>query len=123
MCPGREGDPTMSSGPISRTGTAGPVQPRSWIREGLVASGRGVALTGLILAEAGMLCARAVVVTFAGLGVGLFLIPGTLLAIRRLANLTRQLASQWCGVGIAVPYLPQPVTDGGDPLCGVSGGC
>ncbi len=106
----------MSSGPMSRADTAGPGRPRSWIREGLIASGRGAALTGLILAEAGMLCALAVVVTFAGLGVGLFLIPGTLLAIRRLANLTRQLAGRWCGVDIAVPYLPQPVTGGGDPF-------
>ncbi len=63
-----------------------------------------------------MLCALAVVVTFAGLGVGVFLIPGTLLAVRRLANLTRQLAGDWCGVDIAVPYLPQPATGGGDPF-------
>jgi hypothetical protein len=43
---------------------------------GLVAAWRGVALTGLILAEAGMLVALALAVTFAGLGFGLLLIPG-----------------------------------------------
>jgi hypothetical protein len=37
-------------------------------------------------------------------------------AAARLAKLTRQLAGRWCGVDIAVPYLPQPVTGGGDPF-------
>jgi len=62
-----------------------------------------------------MLCVLAVAVTFAGLGFGLLLIPGTLLAVRRLANRTRRLAGEWCGVDIAVPYLPQPAADGEDP--------
>jgi signal transduction histidine kinase len=104
----------MSSGPISRGGP-GPARPGSWVADGLIASGRGVGLTGLILAEAGMLCALALAVTFAGLGFGLLLIPGTLLVIRRLANRTRRLAGEWCGVGIAVPYLPQSAADGAEP--------
>jgi signal transduction histidine kinase len=40
-----------------------------------------------------------------------FLTPGALLAIRRLAMLTRRLAGQWCGVPIAAAYWqPPPAT-------------
>jgi signal transduction histidine kinase len=34
----------------------------------------------------------------------LLYIPPTLLAVRRLANVTRRLSGQWCGVPIPVPY-------------------
>lgn len=42
----------------------------------------------------------------------LLLIPRCQRALRRLANLNRRLARQWCGVPIAIPYLPPP--DDGD---------
>jgi signal transduction histidine kinase len=43
-----------------------------------------------------------------------FLVPGALLAIRRLAMLTRRLTGQWCGVPIAAAYRqPPPVTHPG----------
>ena len=87
--------------------------PRSWIGRGLIASGRGVALTGLILAEFAMLCALAVAVAFAAVGVGLLFIPGIVVAARTLANTTRRLAGKWCGVGIAVPYRPVPAVAAG----------
>ncbi len=46
--------------------------------------------------------------TLAGLGLGVLLLPAVLLGMRRLANLTRQLAGQWCGVPIAAAYRPLP---------------
>jgi signal transduction histidine kinase len=35
-------------------------------------------------------------------------VPAVLLALRRLAGLTRQLAGEWCGVPIAESYQPPP---------------
>jgi signal transduction histidine kinase len=46
-----------------------------------------------------------------GLAAIRFIVPGALLAIRRLAMLTRRLAKQWCGVPIAAAYKqPPPAT-------------
>jgi signal transduction histidine kinase len=105
----------MMSAPSSRERTVRDEPARSWFSGGLVASGRGVVLTGLILAEAGMLLALAVVVTLAGIVVGLFLIPGTLLASRQLASTIRRRSGEWCGVPIADPYLPPPWGEGDQP--------
>jgi signal transduction histidine kinase len=88
---------------------------RSRTGRGLIASARGIALTGLILAEFGMLCALAIAVTFAVVGVGLLFIPGLVMASRALANTTRRLAGEWCGVRIAVPYRPAPTGAGSNP--------
>jgi signal transduction histidine kinase len=44
----------------------------------------------------------------AGFAIGRFLVPVVLLALRRLAGLTRQLAGEWCGVPIAESYQPPP---------------
>ncbi len=44
----------------------------------------------------------------AGFVIGRFLVPAVLLALRRLAGLTRQLAGEWCGVPIAESYQPPP---------------
>ena len=99
-----------------RQGSADEVdRARSWFGGGLVAAGRGVVLTGLILAEAGVLCALAIAVSLAGLGFGLLLIPDTLLAGRRLTSRIRRLAGKWPGVPIAVPYRPQPWDEGARP--------
>jgi signal transduction histidine kinase len=98
----------MTSSPSIPAGPASGPAPGSRIGRGLVAAGRGIALTGLILAEFGMLCALAVAVTFSVIGVGLLFIPGIVLAARALADTTRRLAREWCGVPIAVPYLPAP---------------
>ena len=43
-----------------------------------------------------------------GLAIGRFLVPPVLLALRRLAGLTRRLAGEWCGVPIAESYQPPP---------------
>jgi signal transduction histidine kinase len=51
---------------------------------------------------------RDVLAMVIGLVVVRFLTPGALLAIRRLAMLTRRLAGQWCGVPIAAAYRQPP---------------
>jgi signal transduction histidine kinase len=48
----------------------------------------------------------ALLVLAAGLGIGRFFGPATLVAMRRLTNLTRRLAGEWCGVPIAELYRP-----------------
>jgi signal transduction histidine kinase len=50
----------------------------------------------------------ALLVLAAGLAIGRFFVPPVLLALRRLASLTRRLAGEWCGVAIAEPYRPAP---------------
>jgi signal transduction histidine kinase len=72
--------------------------------EGLVAAGRGVVFGGLMVASASLWLALSVVLALSVLGFGLLLIPPTLLAMRRLANLYRSLSARWCGVAIATPY-------------------
>ncbi len=116
------------------------MSPRGRLRfglgSGLVAAGRGLALTGLMLAGlglvlvaaagplftvfgAGMLIAGnvtvfvhrmllAIVLLLAGPGLVRFGLPVALLGLRRLARLTRRLAGEWCGVPIAEAYRPRP---------------
>ena len=113
-------------------------RPQFGLGAGLTAAARGLAFTGLMLAglvlmvvilgAAGLIVvgllaltdgtrsfeARwkvpvALLVIGAGFLVGRFLLPPTLLGIRRLASLTRRLAGEWCGVPIAGPRpLPPP---------------
>jgi hypothetical protein len=94
---------TMSSNVNAQQGW-----PSSRIGGGLVASRRGLALAGLMLAGIGLWVALAFAVTFVVLGYGLVLIPGILLAVRSLADRVRRLAGEWCGVDIGIPYLRQP---------------
>ena len=87
--------------------TGNSVTPRrrgSWINAGLVGSVRGLALVGVALAEAGLILALASEVNLWALVYPVLLIPPTLLAVRRLANVTRRLSGQWCGVPIPQPY-------------------
>src|SRR5262249_18519056 len=81
-----------------------PRQRGSWAGRGALDSVRGLAFPGLDLAEAGLLLALSLELRFAVLVYPLLLIPPTLLAVRRLANVTRRLAGQWCGIPIPVPY-------------------
>jgi signal transduction histidine kinase len=76
----------------------------SWAGERFLGSARGLAFVGLALAEAGLVTALAVIVCFAIFVYPLLLIPPTLLAVRRLANVTRRLSGRWCGVPIPLPY-------------------
>jgi signal transduction histidine kinase len=94
-----------------------------WSRPGAAMTGwaRGLALWVLSLVDAGLLLALPLVIGQAvdavftsrkgflsGFGFGLLLIPGIIVILRPLANLTRGLADWWCGVPVAVPYLPPP---------------
>ena len=105
----------MISAPTRPEGAIQGDSARSWLSGGLVAAGRGVALTGLILAEVGVLVALAIAVTLAAVGFGLLLIPDTLLAGRGLTSRIRRRAGEWSGVPIAVPYRPQPAGDAARP--------
>jgi signal transduction histidine kinase len=81
-----------------------PGKPYSRIGVGLVGSARGLALVGVALAEAGFILALVSEVNLWALVYPVLLIPPTLLAVRRLANVTRRLSGQWCGVPIPQPY-------------------
>jgi len=99
--------------------TPGPVTPRlrgSWAGRGLLDSVHGLAFVGLALAEAALILALVVELSDAALIFPLLLIPPTLLAVRRLANVTRRLSGQWCGVPIPEPYRVYPERD---PRAGV----
>ena len=116
---------------------AGQGRPRPWVRGGMTAAGRGMVLSGLSLAGLGLLLivlAAAVLTGFGmislltgsyglhglrtllelagGLAIGRFLLPAALLGMRSMANTTRRLSGEWCGVPIADGYQPPPVTDG-----------
>jgi signal transduction histidine kinase len=87
----------------------------TWGRGRLTATGHGVALGVLALAEAIVWALLMVVAVLAGCCIGLPLVPGSVLGVRRLAGLTRQLSAQWCGVPITAAYRPPPAAaaDGG----------
>src|SRR6516165_11585912 len=76
----------------------------SWAGRGLLDSVRGLAFVGLALAEAGLILALIVELSDAAVIFPLLLIPPTLLAVRRLANVVRRLSGEWCGVPIPEPY-------------------
>jgi len=84
------------------------------IGAGLADSARGLAFLSLALAEAGLILALILELSSAIFGYPLLLIPPTLLAVRRLANVTRRLSGEWCGVPIPVPYraYAKPVQGG-----------
>ncbi|MGA2830472.1 MAG: histidine kinase [Streptosporangiaceae bacterium] len=109
---------------------------RPGVRGDIIAAGRGLAFGGLMLAGLGLLLVPVIALILVGLGAGVVIgataLPGiqravlgllliltgllmgrllmlsVLLAVRRLAILTRRLAREWCGVPIAEAYLPPP---------------
>jgi len=111
-------------------------RPRLTPAAGLAAAFQGVALAVLMLAGLGLLLVMlasvfltalgfgvlalagglpgdqrillALLLVGAGLGIGRFIVPATLVALRELTNLTRRLAGEWCGVTITEPYGPPP---------------
>ena len=94
----------MSGGTVATGNSITPRRRGSWAGERLLGSGRGLAFLALALAEAGLLLALTLELSFAVFVYPLLLIPPTLLAVRRLANVTRRLSGRWCGVPIPVPY-------------------
>ena len=94
----------MNGGTIATGNSTTPRRRGSWVGERLLGSARGLAFLGLALAEAGLVTALAFIVSFAIFVYPLLLLPPTLRAVRRLANVTRRLSGVWCGVPIPVPY-------------------
>jgi signal transduction histidine kinase len=83
-----------------------PRQRGSWIGARLLSSVHGLAFVGLALAEAGLILALALELSFAIFVYPLLFIPPTLLAVRRLASVVRRLSGEWCRVPIPEPYRP-----------------
>ena len=67
-------------------------QRGSWAGRGLLDSVHGLAFVGLALAEAGLILALVIELSDAAVIFPLLLIPPTLLAVRRLANVVRRLS-------------------------------
>ena len=88
-----------------------PRQRGSWIGAGLLSSVHGLAFVGLALAEAGLILALTLELSFAIFVYPLLFIPPTLLAVRRLASVVRRLSGEWCGVPIPEPYRPYREAD------------
>src|ERR1700728_1993863 len=78
----------------------------AWLNGRMTACARGAMLGALAIAEAVLLHPVLFVLAF------LIPIPGIGLAARQLADLTRRLCGEWCGVPIASPYRPPPVGEG-----------
>jgi signal transduction histidine kinase len=103
------------------------------VGERIVAAARGLALAAMTPVGAALLVGLARALAFGRAGHGssapatflvqsvllvalaissallvLLPVPGCRRALGRLANLNRRLAQRWCGVRIAVPYLPMP---------------
>jgi signal transduction histidine kinase len=79
------------------------------IRAALLAAARGLALALLSQLGSVVLLVLAIdAIAFMSLGVGLFLTPAVMVAVRGHANLRRRLAREWYGVEIAEPYRPRP---------------
>ncbi|WP_245681932.1 sensor histidine kinase [Actinomadura kijaniata] len=81
------------------------------VRLGMLAALRG--LTQAVLAPAAgipLLVLSVVSLALIPIGVGVFLAPVTLLAVRTLANQQRAWAAEWSGVSVPLPYRPEPAT-------------
>src|SRR4051812_49517596 len=79
------------------------------IRAALLAGARGLALALLSQFGSVVLLVLAIdAIAFTSVGIGLFLTPVVIAAVRSHANLRRRLAREWFGVRIAVPYRPAP---------------
>lgn len=80
---------------------------RPAIRRGLVSCGRGLVVAVVSFVGGVALFVVAVLsVAFLALGIGMFLLPPVMTAVRGLANDERRLARAWFGVEIPVPYRP-----------------
>jgi signal transduction histidine kinase len=80
--------------------------PLAWLRGRVTASARGVVLGALAAAGAVLVNPLVLLLAF------LVPIPGLASAERQLADLTRKLCGDWCGVRIASCYRPAPAGEG-----------
>ena len=87
---------------------------RGVARRSLLACGRGLVLAAASLACIPLFIVSLVSVLSVAAGIGVLLVPGCLLAVRRLAGSQRRRSLEWSGVSIAAPYRPRPavVTQG-----------
>jgi len=83
-----------------------PGRALAWLNERMTACARGTMLGALAIAEAVLMHPILFVAAF------MIPIPGIGLAARQLADFTRRLSGEWCGVQIASPYRPAPAGEG-----------
>jgi signal transduction histidine kinase len=80
--------------------------PVAWLRDRVTACRRGVMLGALAIAQAVLMQPVVIAAVF------LAPVPGAGSAARQLADLTRRLCGEWCGVPITSPYRPAPAGEG-----------
>jgi len=78
----------------------------AWLNERMTACARGTMLGALALTEAVLVHPVVFILAF------MVPVPGIGLAARQLADFTRRLCGEWCGVAIASPYRPAPPGEG-----------
>ncbi|GAA1978286.1 sensor histidine kinase [Amycolatopsis minnesotensis] len=69
---------------------------------------RGAALFGISLAAIAVAAWLIIAVCLCAVGVGIYLVPSAMSAVRGLVNTQRRLAGDWSGVQIADPYRNEP---------------
>jgi signal transduction histidine kinase len=89
---------------MSQDRVSWPGAPLAWVGVRLTACAHGIVLGALAVAEA-------IVVALVALAVAVP-IPGVWFVVRQLAEFTRRLSGEWCGVPIASPYRPAPAYGG-----------
>jgi signal transduction histidine kinase len=78
----------------------------AWLHGRMTACARGTTLAALALTEAVLVHPVVFILAF------MVPVPGIGLAARQLADFTRRLCGEWCGVAIASPYRPAPPGEG-----------
>ncbi|MFB7129787.1 sensor histidine kinase [Kitasatospora sp. NPDC056273] len=74
---------------------------------------RATALAGFAVPQLLLLAAATVTAVLLGVGLGVLLVPATVLAVRALAGRRRTLAARWSGVAVREPYRPLPPAEPG----------
>lgn len=78
------------------------------VRNGVAAAARAAVLAGWSVVGMGALTLLVCAVTLLAGVVGIYLVPGAVATVRRVANQARRLAGEWSEVPIPVPYYPEP---------------
>ena len=78
------------------------------IRRALTATAHGWALIGLSIRSVAVFALVVVAGSASPIGLGIVLLPRSLMLLRRTATAARRRASEWSGVEIEVPYRPLP---------------
>ena len=89
-----------------------PAAAASWPRRALSAPWRGVLLCGPMLAELAVAVMFLMAVALIPVFLGVMVMPGCLLAVRREAERARRLTRRTTGTEIAAWYRPEPSEDG-----------